>query len=276
MLIADCIPRRYVAVLLLATMLAACAGQDIDDIKQDATTVAFVQHGEVPLAFSTGVIDSGSFWATYGDSVSAKLGGNAAIDEMTEAGKEHQDAMREHNELVVDLMYDRHDLAATVNPTLLADLAALWELPFDPADVMVVPANSLFVDPRDDTLKGMRFDADLVLVVDVHEVRLTERFSAGSALASGVTLGANEKRLTIESPVDMRAFRRNEETGALDYVWGRRCGANYTSMQSAYPLDTLWKNPDKMEKVLDEARDRTITDCRKLLDSLETSKKHHR
>lgn len=260
--------RKANLLLTSAVALMACASQDIDEIKLDATSVLFVQHGRRPLQFSTGVIDTASFWATYGEDVSARLGGITLIDALAEASKERQEAMREHNELVVDLMYDKHDLASTVNMTLLADLAAAWELDFDPAEVLVVAAHSLFVDQRDDTLAGLDLDADLVLMVDVHEIHLTERFSAASALANGVTLGTNEKSLTVESPVNMRVFRRNPETGQLDYVWGRRCGANYTSMDMGYPLDTLWNQPDKMAEVLDEARDRSIEHCRQVLRGL--------
>jgi len=255
-------------LLTSAAALIACASQDIDEIKQGTTTVLFVQHGQRPLQFSTGVIDTASFWATYGKDVSARLGGVTLIDALAEASKEHQEAMREHNELVVDLMYDNHDLASTVNATLLADLAAAWVLEFDSGDVLVVAANSLFVDQRDDTLAGMELNADLVLMVDVNEIHLTERFSAASALANGVSLGTNEKSLTVESPVNMRVFRRNPDTGQLDYVWGRRCGANYTSMDTGYPLDTLWSQPGKMAEVLDEARDRSIEHCRKVLGRL--------
>ena len=262
--------KAVITLLLLASAVAlmACASQDIDEIKQDTTSVLFVQHGQRPLQFSTGVIDTASFWATYGKDVSARLDGITLIDALAEASKERQEAMREQNELIVDLMYDKHDLASTVNSTLLADLAAAWDLDFDPGDVLVVAANSLFVDQRDDTLAGMVLDADLVLMVDVHEIRLTERFSAASALANGVTLGTNEKSLTVDSPVNLRVFRRNPDTGELDYVWGRRCGANYTSMDTAYRLDTLWNQPNKMADVLDEARDRSIEHCRKVLDAL--------
>jgi len=262
--------KTLIAFLSIASAgaLMACASQDIDEIKEDATSVLFIQHGQRPLQFSTGVIDATSFWATYGEDVSARLGGITLIDALAEASKEQQEAMREQNELIVDLMYDKHNLASIVNSTLLEDLAATWDLEFDPGDVLVVAANSLFVDQRDDTLAGMQLEADLVLMVDVQEIHLTERFSTTSALANGVTLGANEKSLTVESPVNMRVFRRSPDTGELDYVWGRRCGANYTSMNTAYPLDTLWNQPDKIAEVLDEARDLSIEHCQKVLSRL--------
>jgi hypothetical protein len=248
--------------------LSACAGKDIAELRKDADTVSFVQHGSRPLGFSAGVIDTASFWATYGDAVSKKLGGFELIDALAEVSKEQTEALREHNELVVDLMYDEHDLAESVNTTLLADLAAAWGLAFDPEQVIEIPANGVFVDFRDDTLSGMNLNGDLVLMVDVHEVRLTERFTAGSALANGVSLGTNEKSLTVESPVNLRVFRRDSESGELRYVWGRRCGANYTSMSAAYPLDVLWNQPETMTEVLDEARDLSIAHCRKVLSNL--------
>lgn len=248
--------------------LSACAGQDIAELRKDADTITFVQHGNKPLAFSTGVIDTASFWATYGDAVSAQLGSVELIEALAEVSKEQTEALREHNELVVDLMYDEHDLAESVNSTLLADLATAWGLAFDPDQVIVIPANAVFVDFRDDTLSGTSLNSDLVLMVDVQEVRLTERFSAGSALANGVTLGTNEKALTVESPVNFRVFRRDNESGELHYVWGRRCGANYTSMSTAYPLDVLWNQPETMAEVLNEARDLSIAHCRKVLSKL--------
>jgi len=259
--------RTLVPVAALAT-LSACAGQDIAELRQDVGTVSFVQHGSKPLGYSAGVIDTTSFWATYGDAVSTQLGGVELIDALTEVSKEQSDAVREHNELVVDLMYDKHDLADAVNSTLLADLAVAWGLPFEPDQVIVIPANAVFVDFRDDTLVGISLNSDLVLMVDVQEVRLTERFSGSSALANGVTLGTNEKSLTVESPVNLRIFRRDRESGDLHYVWGRRCGANYTSMSTAYPLDVLWNQPETMAEVLNEARDTSIAHCRKVLSKL--------
>ena len=252
-------------IIAVLAVLSACASQDIAELRKGAGTVSFVQHGSKPLGYSAGVIDTASFWATYGDAVSAQLGGIELIDALAEASKEQTEALREHNELVVDLMYDKHDLAESVNSTLLADLAAAWGLAFDPDQVIVIPANAVFVDFRDDTLSGMSLISDLVLMVDVQEVRLTERFSAGSALANGVTLGTNEKSLTVEAPVNLRVFRRDSESGELRYVWGRRCGANYTSMSTAYPLDVLWNQPEMMTEVLDEARDLSIAHCRKTL-----------
>jgi len=256
---------RTLPIIAVLAVLSACVSQDIAELRKDAGTVSFVQHGSKPLGYSAGVIDTASFWATYGDAVSAQLGGVELIDALAEVSKEQTEALREHNELVVDLMYDKHDLAEAVNSTLLADLAAAWGLAFDPDQVIMIPANAVFVDFRDDTLSGTSLNGDLVLMVDVQEVRLTERFSAGSALANGVTLGTNEKALTVESPVNLRVFRRDSESGELRYVWGRRCGANYTSMSTAYPLDVLWNQPETMAEVLNEARDISIAHCRKVL-----------
>lgn len=83
-----------------------------------------------------------------------------------------------------------------------------------------------------------------------------------------MTLGTSAKSLTVESPVNLRVFRRDSESGELHYVWGRRCGANYTSMSTAYPLDVLWSQPETMAEVLDEARDLSIAHCRKALSKL--------
>lgn len=123
--------RTLVPVAALATPFA-CAGQDIAELRQDVGTVSFVQHGSKPLGYSAGVIDTTSFWATYGDAVSTQLGGIELIDALAEVSKEQTEMLREHNELVVALMYDNHDLAESVNSTVLADLAAAWELSFDP------------------------------------------------------------------------------------------------------------------------------------------------
>ena len=147
----------------------------------------------------------------------------------------------------------------------MPDLAAAWGFAYQPSQLVEVGENEAFIDPRTMSLKGIRIDADLVLMIDVAEINLTERFSAGSVVANGVTFGANEKSLTVESPTNLRVFRRNSGSGALEFVWGRRWGADYTSMKTSFTLHELLHEPHKMEAVLDEARDQTIERCKALL-----------
>lgn len=253
-------------LLLLAGGVAACSSSgDVERIRDGVESVAYVQHGRRPLGFSAGVIDSDSFWATYGPAVSAKLGGNGAIDEWTREGEAALDAREDYAAVVVDLMYDKHDLAETVNAALIADLATYWGYEPGADEAIVIEENTSFVDPSSLSLRGVDTDAELVLMVEVREIRLTERFSARNTLMSGVSLGTASMKLTVESPVNLLAFRRQPDSGELALVWSRRCGADYTTMKGSDYLTQLWDDPAAMSALLDEARDRTIEQCRRLL-----------
>lgn len=264
---------RLAIALLFAVTVSACGSTgNVSHLRDGADHVDFVQHGRRPLGFSAGVIDSDSFWATYGPAVSAKLGGSDAIDEWAHDGAAATEARKEQAALMVDLMYDRHDLAESVNSALIADLAAYWGYAPGPGGVVVIGENTALVDPSTAQLVGVETVADLVLMVEVSEVRLTQRFSARNTLLSGVSLGTATMKLTVESPVNLLAFRRQPGTDDLLLVWSRRCGADYTSMKGSEKLTTLWDDPAAMSALLDEARDRTIAHCRRLL----AARGHHR
>lgn len=248
-------------MLAMAFVLSGCASKAPTEAGAGARSVAFVQHGTEPLDYSTGVIDASSFWAVYGDDVARRLGGIEAFNELAKDGRSAQEYYAEQNHYLVDILYDRHDLADNVAKQLMPELAAAFGVAYRPAELVVLDENVVFLDPDSLRLRGFDTEAELILMIDVAEINLTERFSAGSALANGVTFGTNQKKLTVQSPTNLRAFRRPTPDEDPELVWSHRCGADYTSMKTAFTLEELMLEPAKMEAVLDEARDQTIGRC---------------
>lgn len=256
-------PASTCAVFGAVTLLAACAAVPPDNDGVDS--VAFVQHGSKPLAFRTGVVDGSSFRASYGDAISMQLDAGEEFDAFVEGEQARQDSLRDSNAAVAESLFDEHPLADRVAESVLPTLAAHWKFEFDEMRMHYRPANTLFVDPRSDTLKGDVPSADLVLMIEVDEAVLTERFSVQAAMLNGVTFGAAPKQLTFATPVNLLAFRRDAADGDLHLVWSRRCGGDYTSMQNSARIAELWDDPARVERILDEAAERSAAHCRKAL-----------
>jgi hypothetical protein len=252
---------------LAALVLAGCAAQPVEERIERADSVVFVQHGEVPLSFSAGVVDIASFWATYGDAVSRQLGYSDVIDGITETGKEVSKQLEPVYAELVESLFGDHPLADNIAAEVIPAVARSWSIELGADDVVVLPAHGIVVDIRDDTLRGNVPDADVVFVIEVPEVRLTEVFSSRSVLASGVMLGSNRKALTAEVPVDLLVFARDADSSHPRLVWSRRCGSNYTSVDVAAPLDELVLSPTTMTALLDASQAVAIDRCLAMLDA---------
>jgi hypothetical protein len=155
----------------------------------------FVENGTAPLSYTTGVIDASSFWKQYGGSVGTNVGG---IVGTTISGESSAAALQHPNgaDSPVQQILGENDLARTVNDAVIERLAAAWGFRYSP-DQLVLKDAPATIDPNSQLIKGLDSDADLILMTEVHNVNLTERFSMGGALASGLTLGTNRKSLTL-------------------------------------------------------------------------------
>lgn len=259
------------AVLFL--QLSACVSTpNVNELSRAANTVAFVENGAVPLRFSTGVIDVSSFWSTYGDGVSTHLGGSLLVDGIkNDSEKEVINALTKNQKLVRQL-YGQSDFAKDVHGKMLSKLASAFDRQVSPENHYRVDEPIIFEIEKGHILNmGPDIDADLVFVSEMFGFNLTERFSMGGALLSGVTMGTNTKHLTFETPIMLYVLTKTNTKGVYKVDWRGGCGANYVTMKTAFTMDVLLEKPENVQKLLGEAKVQTLEGCGQLIDKLAES-----
>lgn len=252
-------------VLLAASALAATAwAADLPHFDPRSTKVAFVENGDAPLSYTTGVVDAKSFWKQYGGSVGTDVGG---IVGTTIATQSTAAALRHPNgaDSPVQQLLGENQLAPSINGAVIERLAAAWGFNYKPEQLNVLKDAPAVIDPNTKLIRGLSNDADLILMTEVHNVNLTERFSMGGALAAGVTFGTNKKSLTTEVSVVVRAVQHDAAAGGYKQIWSLVCGTNYTSMKTSYPLKELMESHEKVTEIVAEATERSIANCSRRL-----------
>lgn len=257
--------KKLVLLLGFLSLLGGCAANPtLTELRQGVQSVVLVQNGTRPLLYSTGVIDTSSFWAAYGDGVGAQTGG-LMWNGIAASQRGKQLSKAEQNALMVQTLYGEHDLAPTVYRQIMPKLAAAWSQSYSPEEVVILSDMPAVVE--EGLLKNFNTNADLVLMLEVNNINLTERFSMGGAFAAGLTMGTNTKSLTTEAKVLMRAFKPSETSpGNYEMAWWRFCGSNYATMKTSYTLEELKAKPELMQQILDEARGQAVESCTEVLE----------
>jgi hypothetical protein len=264
--------KQVTGLFSVALLLGGCASApSISELNQGVNKVVLVKNGTAPLNFSTGVVDTSSFWAAYGSGVSSNLGGGQLWKDLESSGQRTQAAKVDQNAEMVRKLYGAHELASKVNGSLLPQLASAWGVSYDERSVIALTDKPAFVDSKTGLLQGVSTDADLVLMSSVTNVNLTELFSMGGAFKAGFTMGANKKRLTTEVHVALHAFKRDTAAGGYKQVWFQPCGPDYVTMKTGYFLDELAQTPQKMTEILDEASVQAVALCTKALNTVASS-----
>jgi hypothetical protein len=252
-------------ILLLTSPIIVIARQpDLPHFDPQTTKVAFVENGGAPLSYTTGVVDAKSFWKQYGGSVGTNVGG---IVGTTISSQSSAAALRHPNgaDSPVEEILGENQLAPTVNSAVLERLAAAWGFTYNPVQLVVLKDTPAVIDPNTQLIKGLSSDADLILMTEVRNVNLTERFSMGGALSAGLTFGTNKKSLTTEVSVVVRAIQHSTADGSFKQIWALVCGPNYTTMKTSYPLKELVESHDKVLEILQEATEQSIASCSRRL-----------
>jgi hypothetical protein len=249
-----------IALFITCLALASCTSQpSISELKQGTTKVAFVQNGMKPLGYSTGVIDTPSFWSQHGQSVSLAA---AAVGSVVDGNRVDKNA------LMVEKLYGSSQMAEKITAAVLPAFAQAWHVSYDPTKVIRLTDTVARVDLSSGYLTNVDSDADMLLVAQVDNINLTERFSMGGALLSGVTMGMNEKMLTTEVRVGLQVFKRDPNWDTYKQVWATSCDPQYIHMETAYPLTELAASRKKMDEVLAEATRQSIERCTASLNAL--------
>jgi len=255
---------RAIGFIWLVTIPVMTDARDLPHFDPQTTKVAFVENGEAPLSYTTGVVDAKSFWKQYGGSVGTNVGGLVGT---TISSQSSAAALAHPNgaDSPVQQILGENQLAPTVNAAVIERLGAAWGFPYKPDQLIVLRDTPAVVDPNSQLVRGLTSYADLILMTEVHNVNLTERFSMGGALAGGLTFGTNKKSLTTEVSVVVRAIQRDATDGRYKQVWSMVCGPNYTTMKTAYPLKELVDSRDKVLEILKEATEQSIANCTRRL-----------
>lgn len=250
-----------VGVFLLTAPICVFAREpNLPHFDPQTTKVAFIENGDSPLSYTTGVIDAKSFWKQYGGSVGTNVGGvvgTAISSQSTAAAIRHPNG----DDSPARQILGENQLAPNVNAAVIKQLAAAWGFSFNPDQLVVLRNTPAIVDPNTKLVEELKSDAQLVLMTEVHNVNLTERFSMGGALAAGISFGTSKKSLTTEVSVVVRAIQHDAGTGTYRQIWSEVCGTNYTTMKTSYPLKDLVESHDKVMEIVNEATEQSIARC---------------
>ena len=257
---------KVIRLFGLVLLISGCASNAplVSDLRSDVHSVTFVQLGSEPQNYSFGVVDTSSFWAAYGDGVSAQLGGGALWTGLAADGRKQGMEEAPDNARLMRELYGTHPLMARVRAAVLPELGRLWSAPYDPDQLVIADRGDITFD-QEGNLLGFNSDSDLVLMYGVSNVMLTERFSMGGALASGLTMGTNTKSVTTTATVRLQAYKRDPASDKYVNVWTLGCGANYTQMKKSYPFPEVVKAKEKVAELLDETSLISIDGCNKAL-----------
>lgn len=259
-----CISISFLSLL----MLGGCAsGPSLHELRGDVKTATIVQHGKEPLRYTFGVVDSASFWATYGSGVSSQLGGGTLWRDLESSGKAEQIKRAPTVAEAMRNLYNNHPLVNQVSSALIPKFSSVWGQHYDPSRLRVIGSDTPI---RDQNLNFVAFNpvTDLVLVFEVSELMLTERQTMGRALAAGFTFGTNTKNVSAQVTVWLEAYKRDPASGKYKRVWLSSCGADANSMPIDFPFPEVIKSREKAKQLWDAAAPLTIEKCAKYFDIL--------
>lgn len=234
------LPGTAVAAAILLTGCAA--SPPVSELRDNVGRVDFVQIGEEPLVYSLGVVDATSFWAEYGDDVSANLGGSIVFSGV-HADASAAERKRQPTEAdVMRALVDGYPMTANLTQALLPKVAGKWGVRYEPSALQL--GEDMTPAIADGYLHGYTGDADMVLASYLWRFELTERPTVGGALAAGFTLGTNTKKVTASLAWHTAAYQR-EADGRYKEVWRHVCWVPPAKNNISVPFPELMDNPER-------------------------------
>lgn len=259
--------KNGILLLTLALLMPGCAaGPSLSELRGGARNATFVQQGREPVQLGFGVVDTSSFWATYGSGVSTQLGGGYVWRDLEQGGRADVEKRAPTATDVMRWLYNRHTLVDRTSTALMPKLATLWGVPYEPSTLRVVDLRN--IEDQDGRFSAFTPATDLVIVYSVQNLRLTERFTVGNAILAGVTFGTNTKNVTAEVETSYRVYKRDPASGAHKRVWLGSCGVHSMYMTTDFPFPEVVKSREKAKQLWDEASAKTIELCTKHLGTL--------
>lgn len=243
--------RLFGISVVMATLIAGCAATPpVSELRDNVGRVDFVQIGEESLVYSLGVVDATSFWAEYGDDVSANLGGSIVFSgvhaDASAAERKRQPTEAE----VMRALVDGYPMTANLTQALLPQVAEKWGVPYDASALQL--GQDMAPAIADGYLHGYSGDADMVLASYLWRFELTEKPTMGGALAAGFTLGMNTKKVTASLAWHTAAYQR-EADGRYREVWRHVCWVPPVKNNVAAPFPELMANPERGQAIWADA-----------------------
>lgn len=256
---------KLIAATLVALLATGCAGgPSVSALREGASSATFVQYGKEPLSYSFGVVDTSSFWATYGSGVAAQTGGGMLwkgleADGRTEVNKRAPTAAE-----TMRWLYNKYPLVDQTAGAVMPRLASAWGVPYEAAKLRVFEQGTALED-KEGNFIAFRPVTDLVVVFSINSLTLTERFTMGNALMAGVTFGTSTKNVTAQVDARMSVYKRDAAKGSHQRVWQGACGVGTHSMDIDYPFSEVVKSREKAKTLWDAATPKAIESCTKYL-----------
>ncbi len=262
--------KKYISLLPVLLALTACAtsSPSISELRANARSATFVQHGHEPVRYGFGVVDTSSFWAAYGSGVSSQLGGGTLWEGLAADGRAEGQKRAPTVAEVMRWLYNKHPLVDRTGAALMPKLATVWGVAYNPAKLLILGNEIKAVEDQEGNFIAFRPDTDLVILYEVNNLLLTERFTMGNALLAGVTFGTNTKNVTACSSW------RDPASGQYKRIWLSGCGLHTMYMTTDFPFPEVIKSQAKAKQLWDEATSKTVEICSGHLTNLADSERN--
>jgi hypothetical protein len=256
---------KLITAVIVALLAAGCAGgPSVSSLREGARSATFVQYGKEPLSYSFGVIDTSSFWATYGSGVAAQTGGGALWYGLESSGQADVAKRAPTAAEAMRWLYNKHPMVDQATGAVMPRLAAAWGVSYEAAKLRVFDKSTPLED-KEGNFIAFRPITDLVVVFSVNNLTLTERFTMGNALMAGVTFGTSTKNVTAQVDARMSVYKRDAAKGTHQRVWQGACGVGTHSMEIDYPFPEVIRSQEKAKTLWDAAVPKTVESCSKYL-----------
>lgn len=257
--------RSFVVVTLIA-LLTGCAQPKMAEVSAGTRKVSFYQHGSEPLTYSFGVIDGLSFWAGGSPDAARNAAGPGAgiaaavvSDTAKRAADERQVAARQVlREMSGNLSYT-DQLSREVMPAIAGRLGTRYE----PAKLQVI-GGQVKIEDGDGNFLLPHSNEDLAVVVEVMELKLTEKPSIAGGVAAAFTAGLNDKNVAPALRARVAIFKRDDRN-QLKRNWVAGCGAPVLLVPASKYFSELRADPTQGREMFNKALTVMLDNCRMLV-----------
>lgn len=264
---------QVLAQLSIAAFLVGCASQPkMAEVAAGASSVQFYQHGREPISYRLGVVDGKSFWGGGGsagvdaaNNTAGPMAGLvvAAVSDISNKAAEAEQVKAADllKSMSGNLSYV-DELSAKVMPLMATKLGTVY----DPGKLQVLEAD-VPIEGDGGYFEVTDLHADLVVVVEVSKLVLTEKPSAGGMLKAAFTAGFNDKTVTPQAEANIFVYKRDTDDGKLKRAWKERCIAPVLMVPGGVPYSELVESPEKGHEMFHSARDVLLKNCVNKIDS---------
>lgn len=248
-----------ITLIFMLVLLSGCAvtSPPVSELRDGIQSATFVQYGMAPRGYSFGVVDTKSFWATYGNDIGANVGGTAVAGvskatmaatgaALSNTGTANRSAMLEEARKdiprsLISQMIDEQAFTATLADAALAKVASAWQVAFSPDKIMRLESDPAYL--TGDVYTGPHNDTDIVVVYTLGTVSLNEKATMKGAFAAGFTMGMNEKKVAPEVYGNVRVYKRDIATGNYNEIWLTGCSTTAMQAKQTKAFPWLVRNP---------------------------------